>query len=188
MVPEGVYVLQQHTDHTCVGLFWAACFCFSPEMWHTSGGCLCYFSLFVCLFWSGDPLYIVKIIIGPVICIVLLLIVSITGFFLFKKRCVTITSCSALCFYLASVFISKCVVFLFVGLVKLKGPVVPFTPLQTPSISVLMTVSEGFESFNQWRKSCIYKQISAFYSKHGPRRLVGNGVRVKFCLMFKINN
>ncbi|XP_037837848.1 insulin receptor a isoform X2 [Kryptolebias marmoratus] len=34
----------------------------------------------------SDPLYIVKIIIGPIICLVLLLIVSVTGFVLFRKN------------------------------------------------------------------------------------------------------
>ncbi|XP_075954174.1 insulin receptor a [Anarhichas minor] len=35
---------------------------------------------------ASDPLYVLKIIIGPVICFVLLLIVSVTGFLMFKKN------------------------------------------------------------------------------------------------------
>lgn len=36
--------------------------------------------------WTGDPLYIVKIVIGPIICFILLLLVSVTGFVMFKKK------------------------------------------------------------------------------------------------------
>lgn len=38
------------------------------------------------MFSTGDPLYIVKIVIGPVICFVLLLFVSVAGFVMFKKK------------------------------------------------------------------------------------------------------
>uniref|UniRef100_A0A7N8YD95 receptor protein-tyrosine kinase n=1 Tax=Mastacembelus armatus TaxID=205130 RepID=A0A7N8YD95_9TELE len=48
----------------------------------------------------SDPLYIVKIIIGPVICLVLLLCVAAAGFVMFKKKYVVITFCSLLfCLY-----------------------------------------------------------------------------------------
>lgn len=40
---------------------------------------------------TGDPLYIVKIVIGPIICFVLLLLVSVTGFVMFKKKYAVIT-------------------------------------------------------------------------------------------------
>ena len=43
----------------------------------------CFFSA---LCQTGDPLYVVKIIIGPVICSVLLLLVAIGGFVMFKKK------------------------------------------------------------------------------------------------------
>lgn len=36
--------------------------------------------------WIGDPLYVVKIVIGPIICFILLLLVSVTGFVMFKKK------------------------------------------------------------------------------------------------------
>lgn len=35
---------------------------------------------------AGDPLYIVKIVIGPIICFVLLLLVTVGGFVMFKKK------------------------------------------------------------------------------------------------------
>lgn len=35
---------------------------------------------------TGDPLYIVKIVIGPIICSVLLLLVAVGGFVMFKKK------------------------------------------------------------------------------------------------------
>lgn len=40
---------------------------------------------------TGDPLYIVKIVIGPIICFILLLLVSVTGFVMFKKKYANLT-------------------------------------------------------------------------------------------------
>lgn len=96
--------------------------------------------------WTGDPLYIVKIVIGPIICFILLLLVSVTGFVMFKKKYASV----ALIFFL---FLNsahsqvKSVFLLFLS-VKLKVLVVPSMPHPTQSIWVLMMVRGKKNWFN----------------------------------------
>lgn len=92
-----------HIDPSCSLMcgFRKSLFCSSPEMWLTVYGRMC---------WTGDPLYVVKIIIGPIICFVLLLFVAVAGFVMFRKKYAINTFCSILLlifklFYILSVFI-----------------------------------------------------------------------------------
>ncbi len=112
-------------------------------------------SLSVWMCRTGDPLYIVKIVIGPIICFVLLLCVAVAGFVMFKKKYVIITSCSVLSLIFSSLYFVGLlinVLLLFLS-VKLRGQVVPFTPLLTQSISVLMMVSNFLKPFYYWPSS-----------------------------------
>lgn len=83
------------------------------------------------MFLTGDPLYIVKIVIGPIICFILLLLVSVTGFVMFKKKYAN----TALIFFTVS-FKPPCRlnVRLFLFSAKLKVLVVPSMPHPTQSI------------------------------------------------------
>lgn len=91
---------------------------------------------------TADPLHIVKIVIGLVICFVLLLLVAVAGFVMFKKKYAIFGFCSMLFFLVLLNILSVPLLnaFLFFLLAKLKVQVVPSTPHQTQSISVLTMV------------------------------------------------